>query len=128
VKRYHIHRLIALTFLVNKDNKKTVNHINWIKKDNRVINLEWNTYSENIKHAFKLWLNKSPKWRIRKNNNLSKKINQYTLKWDFIKTWGGGWDIKRFFWKDVSSVYSVCKWTRCTAYWFKWKYYINNLI
>lgn len=41
-----IHRLVALCFLKNMENKPTVDHINRNKKDNRVQNLRWATYSE----------------------------------------------------------------------------------
>lgn len=53
-KTYRVNRLIALTYIDNPFNKETVNHINGIKIDNRVINLEWATRKEQIDHQHKI--------------------------------------------------------------------------
>jgi hypothetical protein len=48
-----LHRLVALTFLPNVDNKETVNHIDHNTLNNAIDNLEWFTQNEQNKHKSK---------------------------------------------------------------------------
>lgn len=48
----NIHRLLAQTFIENKDNLPCVNHIDGNKLNNSLSNLEWVSFSKNIQHAY----------------------------------------------------------------------------
>lgn len=49
--RHLVHRLVAIAFIENVDNKPIINHIDNDPSNNDVSNLEWCTYSENLIHA-----------------------------------------------------------------------------
>ena len=123
IKKYFVHRLVCLTFIENPENKKEVNHKNWIRNDNIVQNLEWCTRSENIKHSIQvLWNNPPNLWKFWEKHPKSKKVNQYDLKWNFIKTWDCIRDIEKYLWIEHSNISKCCRWKYETTWNYKWKY------
>lgn len=72
-KTYKIHRLVAISFLQNLENKPEVNHKDGIKTNNNIDNLEWSTSKENIDHAYENSLIYIPKGEEKFNSKLKEK-------------------------------------------------------
>lgn len=53
-KTYLVHRLVAIAYIPNPENKRTVNHIDGNTSNNVVGNLEWATHSEQMHHSSKV--------------------------------------------------------------------------
>ena len=94
---YSIHRLVALTFIENKENKTEVNHIDGNKLNNHISNLEWNTTQENLEHKRINNLGKTLKAKLSATgiNNSQAKLDEEDV--IFIRTnCGTKIDIKKF--------------------------------
>lgn len=107
------HVLVAKTFISNPENKHSVNHINTIKHDNRVCNLEWATYQEqNYKE------NKKPY----KNPNSAKAVYQMDLNGNIIKQWDKIKDAEIALKISSKNICKVLAGKRTHTGGFKWKY------
>lgn len=119
-KPFMIHRLVAIAFIPNPENKPQVNHLDGDKENNCVENLEWCTNSENQIHAYKLGLNVhsdragKPKKRVCQINLLT---NEVIKIFDSIASAGRSLDLKK------CNITSVCKGDRKSCGGYGWKYY-----
>lgn len=113
-KRMRVHRMVAMTFIENPDNKPYVNHINGIRYDNNVENLEWITQSENIQHAVKTGL---------MQNGRKKAVIQYNLNGDRMATFESASEAARQTGGSQSKITMCCKRQRETANDYQWRYY-----
>ena len=123
--------MVAQAFISNPDNKRTVNHKNSIRSDNRVENLEWMTDSENIQHWYDFWFEIWPKprlWKFWKDHHRSKPLQQLDIYWNIIKQWDCLMWMNRELWYAISSISRVCNGKKELAYGYKWRYidYINT--
>lgn len=124
-KRFAIHRLVAITFIKNNENKEEINHIDGNKLNNNILNLEWCTRRENMKHSFSIGLEKPPmKNKFGKLNTRSKSISQYDLNGNYIRTFESMGEASRYL-KNKSadrSISKCCNGLRKTAYGFIWRF------
>ena len=108
----YLHRLIALTFLTNLENKEQVNHIDGNKLNNCVSNLECVTNQENQIHKFKIGL----------GNNFTRKITQYDLEMNKISDFNSIVEASKFLNISSSNIKSVLYNKQNTSKGFIFKY------
>jgi hypothetical protein len=85
-KDFLVHRLVANAFCEKGEDQMIINHKDCDPSNNNVENLEWCTYRDNLIHAFKNGLNKSPKKviLISKYTGENKPFNSYREASEFL--------------------------------------------
>lgn len=124
-KKY-IHRLVAIAFIPNPENKEEVDHIDCDTLNNEASNLKWVTRKENLNNP----ITKKRNSRARKgwyqpmgnNNPRSRPILQYSLDGVFIKEWANQYEIKRELRYGSANVYLCCSGKNKTSYGYIWKF------
>ena len=128
VKRLYVHRLVAKAFLPNPYNKPCVNHKNLDKFDCRVLNLEWCTKKENVRHAIKNGVASPPpncnKGKFGGLHHNSKSVIQMDLNENIINTFDSISCAARFLNTNKGNISDCLNKVRnrVTCRGFKWRY------
>ncbi len=116
-KRYYDHVVVARTFIPNPNDLPTVNHINTVRNDNRVINLEWLSRSEQ---------NYKENQETDRIVTGHRPIEQLDMEGNFIRSWEKAMDAATALGASKQNIGAVCKGRRESCKGFLWRYQNPN--
>lgn len=114
-KNYLLHRLVALTFIDNPEDKEQVNHIDGNKLNNRLDNLEWCSCLENNIHKINIGL-----------SNCTRKVVQYDLQMNKLNEFNSIKEAAKFVGRNVSCISNCCRGKQKMSDGFIFKYFDIN--
>lgn len=112
-KSFRVHRLVAIAYIPNPENKPYVNHLDGCRSNNIVSNLEWCTPSENTAHAVATGLMKPTRERA---------VIQYSLNGEKIKEYPSIMEAERQTNSRAEKIISCCQFLRKQHNQFQWRY------
>ena len=118
VRFYLVHRLVFGAFNATIPEGLQVNHINEIKSDNRLSNLNLMTSKENTNWG--TGIERCHNQLI--NGKTSKTVLQFTLEDILIKEYPSTKQVERELGFDQGNIVNCCNGKQKTAYGYKWKY------
>ena len=118
-KRYLVHRLVWIAFNGHIPEGYEINHLNEVKSNNRLENLNLVTHKENINWGKR---NKRCAEVLKNRKDQSKSVLQYDLQDNFVKEYASTHQVEREKGFSQSYIAKCCKGKQKTAYGFKWKY------
>jgi len=104
-KSLFVHRLVALAFIPNPENKPQVNHKDKVLTNSTLSNLEWVTAKENMIHAFKDGNNR----KIETYQKHSIKISVKNIKSMEVLNFNSFGDFARYAEVDISTISKAYK-------------------